>query len=719
MKIFKLLESCKFIQAKVGNILIGVPSDILKKIGSKKNLGVPTILVQPDINHYKGIPQFAIEFPLLYFLFIGNYLFKKRFILLTKDEEHKKKEIEVLSHIIPAPPMEFFIKNGMDKKTAIGIRKEIDYLVLKKDGKILDIEDMIEFIVPDENNGYTITENENKLRINRLGNNKFEIIENDNQKSNTELVYKHELPIKINYQLPSSYICPRFGLVNLGSRSGFDPDSYTTTFIITINGVMGLLDCSAYLFDQLNQFGLSFEDIKFVLLTHIHDDHCNLSPIVYKISRTIPIITTKDIYESVVIKITNIIDEITEEDFKKQFPLIEIKAGYDKEGEVLNFYGAKIYAHRTIHSVSCIGFTIKIASKSLFFSGDTISPKKIFEYRDKKVISNKRAEYLVDKLNGDYTRALIDGGGGIIHGNPDEFQAKRGLHFVHVSPMCIENSLHNLLDAGQSLQLISAKMLNENITYHIIKILSSIGISIYDPWMKVFLNSGRLVNSQQYEFLAIEGEMDDSGFFMVLSGEVEVIVGTSRIVSHRQGSFFGELALLEEKRGIRQAGIRISSITALLWEIPAEVFQSYIKSSKRKEEFYNIRKNIKILEDMPFIKGLSGIAITKLANVSNMISFPEGSEIIINKADKKIIFLLSGQLKIIKDQKIIEEIIPIYDRGQVEEISKKIKDFKNSKIIAKNNIEIFEIAKDEYNEVLNKHKGLYSPIRSKKNTYKV
>ena len=71
MKIYRLLDSSKFLKSKVGNVLIGVPSDILKKIGSSKNLGIPTILVQPDITHYDGIPQFAVEFPLYYFLFVG------------------------------------------------------------------------------------------------------------------------------------------------------------------------------------------------------------------------------------------------------------------------------------------------------------------------------------------------------------------------------------------------------------------------------------------------------------------------------------------------------------------------------------------------------------------------------------------------------------------------------------------------------------------------
>jgi len=417
-------------------------------------------------------------------------------------------------------------------------------------------------------------------------------------------------------------------------------------------------------------------------------------------------ITTKDIYKSAVLKTVSNLDNVTKEDFKKQFPLIEIKAGYDKQEQPINIYGAKVYAHRSIHSIPCIGFTIHIKNKTLFFSGDTISPKKIKEFYDKGVISESRAKYLIDKLNQNYTRALIDGGGGVIHGNPDEFKPKRGLHMVHVDPKSIESSLHNLLDAGQNLELIHSKSVNENILYRMSKILRTLGISIFNSWFKVFINAGRLVHSQQYEFLALEGEIDDSGVFLVLSGNVEVIKDRKVIANYGQGTFFGELALLEEKKGKRDAAIRVSSITATLWEIPQHVFQSYIKSSDKKEEFYYFRDSLNRIRSIKPFNLLNGEALSYLAPHFREIKYKKQSDISLQNPENEEVLLISGVIGTIEDEdsQIVHETYKVNENNIIN-ISSLIRRT-DCQLVAQTELRLILINRNVYNNLLKTHPGL-------------
>lgn len=714
MKIHDLLKSSRLIETKTGNVLFGVPSDVLKRINSL-GLGIPTVLVEPDIRNINGISQFAPEFPLYYFLFVGGNLFKKRFIILMKDEQSKQEEIKILSQMLIGSDIQHMTKNGVEEETAKQLRAEMDFMALKNsDGSIIRIEELIQFITPDDDKGYFIEENGVRLRINRKGDNRFEIIEDDTNKTVFQLEKELELPIPITYQLSKSYIPPAFGLINLGSRSGFDPDGYTTTMIVSINGVMGLLDGSAYVLQQLSHFGLSFEDIKYIFITHTHDDHCNLSPIAVHTMRRIPVITTRDIYESAVSKTISNLENITEDDFKRQFPLIEVKAGYDKQEAPIILYGAKIYAHRTIHSIPCIGFTIYIKNKSLFFSGDTLSPKKIKEFYSKGVISENRAKYLISKLNHNYTRALIDGGGGLIHGNPDEFKPRRGLHMVHVDPKSIESSLHNLLDAGQNLELISSKSINENLLYRVAKILRTLGIGIFDAWFKVFINAGRLVHSQQYEFLALEGEVDESGLFLVLSGEVEVIKDRKVIAKYGQGTFFGELALLEDKKGKRDAAIRISSITASLWEIPQHIFHSYIKSSRKKEEFYYFRDSLNRIRNVRPFNSLNGEALSFLAPHFREITYEAGKEIPIQRPGEDDALLIDGSIKTIENEssQIIHDTYRVNENNIIINISSLVRQ-KNCRLIAQTKVKLVLINKNIYSNLLKTHPGLAFTIQSK------
>ena len=40
-------------------------------------------------------------------------------------------------------------------------------------------------------------------------------------------------------------------------------------------------------------------------------------------------------------------------------------------GHILRINGAEMKVHYSLHSIPCLGFTIKMLDKSIFFSGDT------------------------------------------------------------------------------------------------------------------------------------------------------------------------------------------------------------------------------------------------------------------------------------------------------------------------------------------------------------
>src|SRR5690606_18810356 len=142
----------------------------------------------------------------------------------------------------------------------------------------------------------------------------------------------------------------KLGLEILGSASGFTADEPCTGLALCYNGDYILVDSLPYLDKQLFARGISKNQVSAVFLTHLHDDHCALFPLVL-MPRRVDVITTREIWHMAVDKLScnlNLEREIVAD----YFNLVEVQPG-----ETLNYYGLDITPHLTVHSIPTIGAT--------------------------------------------------------------------------------------------------------------------------------------------------------------------------------------------------------------------------------------------------------------------------------------------------------------------------------------------------------------------------
>ncbi len=709
MKVLNLLSGCKMVETSIGKIMFGAPSDIVKLINFY-NYDSPVIVVQPDRNEVEGVHQFGIEFLLYTFLFMNERREDgEKLILLIKNEDQKKLVEEMLRVTLLGSTEEEYKKYGLTEEHYKQLLSEAKELALKsKNGNIVSIKDLIDFRIPQNNNFYKIEKNNNDLIITRHGNNHFSIKDyslGTEEDININIEGKPQLPIQITYRPQRPYISPAFGILNLGSRSGFDHKQFSTTFLLSINGVMGLIDSGAYVPSELEVFGIKVDSIKFLMLTHAHDDHCNIASIIYSKTRKLDIITSKEIYEALIIKLKAVFSDQSREEIESKLRFIEIKPGLSEPGEKLWLYGSEVRAHRTVHPIPCIGFTIKCWGKKLFFSGDTIGPDAIKKLVEKDVVPIERYKFLRKILTDtNYDCSLIDGGAGIIHGNPNEFKPAPGQYFIHLDPEKLRDTSYAALDAGQLITLKGVKRHPTNVTIKAIQVLQSLGIDIDDSWMIALMNASRMVDSRQWEYTVLEGRKDNRGFFIVIDGSVEVIIKQNCIASFTDGSFFGELAILDKDLPTRKASIRTASNTALLWEIRPEVFRQFIRYYNASEKILSVREKLTHLVQVKALQQIPDIAKTELARDSQKMSFKKGDYLTKEGSDEQDLFVLTkGEVEIRKEDQVVAKI---GSNKLVGEMAAFAGGKRTADVIANSDeVNVLKIKDSMYTKLLNEYPG--------------
>ena len=115
----------------------------------------------------------------------------------------------------------------------------------------------------------------------------------------------------------------QFGVTVLGGASGFIADKPCSGLILHYNSEHMLIDCVPYLEQALNARGISSTEIRSLFLTHIHDDHCNIFPLL-RLSNKVRLIATKEIFWMAMMKLS-LQTMMPIEDLSQMFHFIEVK----------------------------------------------------------------------------------------------------------------------------------------------------------------------------------------------------------------------------------------------------------------------------------------------------------------------------------------------------------------------------------------------------------
>ncbi len=644
MKIIDIIPGVKIYLTENYSILFGCPPEIIKHL-MIRNISMPDYIVIPDTLYKNGIVQNATEFPLYYNLFVLGNFFKGKKINILGNPSQISNNRQLLSLTLLGPTLEEYNVLG-DSKYFNGLYNESRFLSLKnKDGSEVSIDGFVNFLSFSQD----IIENQ-YFKLFHKSKNVYEIDGNFIDINFNE-------PQFPPYDLRPDFVPLKpmdFGVDILGGSSGFSATKPCSGIVINHDSEYMLVDCLPYLEYSLNARGISKHQVKSLFLTHIHDDHCNIFPLV-EFDNKIKFLATKEIYWMACKKLS-LMTEHPVESFYHYFDFIELKPYTENE-----FYGMSINPHYTVHSIPTIGakFTMKCngQKRSIVFVGDNKALPSIKEMSEQGVVYREKYEYLQKLYHEHYDLLFSDGGMGILHGDPrDSIHSKSSrVIFLHLENLPKEyDTTFTLASHGKRYVISEA----DDKSYYIktLLILNDRYSGIAEEWQTTLLSNMNIVTYNTGDIIMKQGDLSNKYIYIILSGAVSILYHDGQelkeLAVKNSGDIIGDMAAIN--RVEKRSASVVAKIPVTLSEIDEELFYSFVKSEQRIDEIqrkWNIHSELE--RCYPF-SNFSEIVNEKIVrNAQRLFINQDHSIIEQGSIGNDFYIILSGCFQIIQDGKVV------------------------------------------------------------------
>jgi CRP-like cAMP-binding protein/phosphoribosyl 1,2-cyclic phosphodiesterase len=347
---------------------------------------------------------------------------------------------------------------------------------------------------------------------------------------------------------PLEYRPPTFGVTLIGSGHGFDARAKTSGFVLWFNGKGVLIDPPVHTTAWLKSQGINPRSIEDIILTHCHADHD--SGTLQKILQEgrVRLHTSPTVLHSFARKY-RALTGLTQGQFLSLFDFHPVMLD-----ESVNIAGAGFRFQYKFHPVPTLGFETYFRGKSFAYSCDTLwDPEVLQQLAEEGLFSPSRAEDLID-FPWHHSLILHEAGIPPIH-TPVSVLAqlpadvKERLYLVHISDSAIpEGSGLRLAPTGAADSLsIPVPETELSLAQRSLDLLAHVDLfrQLYVDKAAEFLRFAKYRSYESGEQVIQSGQPGND-FYMILSGEAEILRQgvTVRVLSRYE--YFGEFAVVED-----------------------------------------------------------------------------------------------------------------------------------------------------------------------------
>ncbi len=591
-------------------VLIGQPPEVLKGLLLKNILRFDT-LVLTDWKERDGSLLNNLEFPLYYFLFMGNGLKDGRKLNLVGESADITRIMRLLRLTLLGPSKQELESWGTDPHLQREWLAASQHLALKNaQGGIRQVEDYFEAVPLIDGVAYTP-----RFRITSWGANKYELTSVD---GTATVDLNEDTEIHPPYPMQQDFV-PRelvkLGLEILGSASGFTANEPCTGLALCYNGDYILIDSIPYLDKHLFARGISKNQISAVFLTHLHDDHCALFPLILMPGK-VDIISTRAIFTMAMEKLSchlNWKREVIEE----YFEFVEVIPG-----QTINYYGLDILAHITVHSIPTVGATFsttyKGQQKRICVIGDNHGMGAIRTMTQDGIVGKETYATLQDIYTQRFDLLVADGGAGAIHGDPaDALRSdSERVVFVHVEHLSNKfNTTFSLASSGKRYTVLDGDVgIYTSLMNHYLSVW--LGEPLSNRWARSILAEEEIRRYNAGDVIMVQEARTRGYVFLILTGYCEVVTfdgeALHTVAQLQAGEIIGEMAVITGSRKRNASVVASSPVTLCVFS--EETFHAFITSEGYRDKLltrWAIRMQLK---QLPQFSNLISTVLEKLAH---------------------------------------------------------------------------------------------------------
>jgi CRP-like cAMP-binding protein len=583
----------------------------MKKAGEE----ISTVYVLTDKSIFEGVNYLDITFPVFEHFFLHK---GRKTVFLCASQKLADRVKALVREEIFGPTPDELTAAEMDPEDVKDISAEMNYFLVKgADGIPLKLEDwvtVIPFI-------------DNKVQVNDVtiekdqGRDVFQVFEKGVPLCRADLQKWEDYKLNEDFGSEEPGRNTEFGVYFFDPSTGFDPDRLTSSFIIWIGeGRAIVVDPLAFLPKFLEKRRIDPYDIEFLYLTHTHSDHDD--GIIEQVlnGRAVKVMTSRVILESFIRKVMAITDW-KEEDARKLIQFVELAPGKP----LMIHDDLQIDFDYAFHSVPTGRFVITYKGKKISYSADTLyDPDLVKKLVADGIVSQRRADTILGFIWG--ADLIVHDAGGGIHTSPDwleklPFDTREKVIAVHVHGIGAGTGLRQA-GRGDETTLIPCDEVAK--FKRVMKLIDRIPLFVtlsLKQKMEI-LENARHERFEPGAVMVKEGDRADR-FFIVVSGEAEVLVQDKSRGFLSKGDYFGEIALLELKA--RTASIRAKTIVSVL-SLDQVKFNTY--KNQIYETFKSIISTRDIIRRTDLFKKLPRREIDSLAAVFLSREYKKGQYVI-------------------------------------------------------------------------------------------
>lgn len=524
------------------------------------------------------------------------------------------------------------------------LKREMDvFAVCSEDKRTNFIDNFVRFHHFDSNGEVTFTGKSGvKLKIHQTRIGTFKLYKKRKLIDNFDLPLTYENKELINIAKAPMEI-PELGITFVGSGTGFDPDTYTSCFIIWINGKAIAVDLLANCENHFRHLGIASGDINHIFISHLHGDHDAGLLEKLMIGEKTYLLTSHLIFDSFLRK-AEALTRFTAESITDFVNFVNLDTG--KEIGIPGIEGAYITFDYAFHSIPTGRFKLRYKRSNgkelkIGFSGDTkYDPEKVNKlYRD-RIITAARRDSILGFL-WDCDLIVHEAGGGILHTEvkdlmdlPEKIRKKCILTHTDLNTRKLKGFC--FASEGETISLIKKKYspsIND-----IIPLIKNTGLfpKFTSRQFDHLLEGCSIEDYSKGKYVFKQGDAGHK-FYIILSGFAEVIKDDKVISIYGKGTFLGELALINKDQK-RRASIRSKSKLQLLG-ISRSFYNKFHLSTTIRERLYELTD---------FFRGSANTSLIGYISRGEFMIFEKGEEIItFGTTSKDVYILICGEVDVI------------------------------------------------------------------------
>lgn len=595
-------------------ILFGQPPEVLKGLLLNEISSFDTIVLT-DIKEKDGSLLNNLEFPFYFFLFVANGLAEGRRLKIVGAEDDIERAMRLLQLTLLGPTERELDDWGTEEALKREWLAVSDHLALSDEtGRTIPVEGFFEHI-PFRDNCADI----GSLTIEHTGCDAYRVVSTE---GTATVDLRDDVEITPTYHVQGDYVpggLVKLGIEVLGGASGFTLDEPCTGLALCYNGDYLLIDALPFLDQNLFSRGIAKNQISAVFLTHLHDDHCSMFPLM-QMPHRVEVITTREIFDMAMEKLACSLGW-EQEVVAEHFTLVEVRPG-----KTLNYFGLMITPHLTVHSIPTVGATFRVIhkgfSRSLCVVGDNTSMTAVREMNRSGIVRDSTLANLERIYTDRFNMLIADGGAGAIHGDPADAihsEADRVV-FVHVEELSNEfNTTFSLAGAGKRYTILDgdSSLYSSQINHYLTNWL---GRPFPNRWMRSLLAEEEVRRFNQDDVIIVQGTETRGFVYLVLTGYCDVVRHDGKqftTVAHLQaGDIIGEMAVITGV-GTRNASV-VATTPVTVCVFAEEIFRSFITSEGFADhllERWEVRPVIRTLSQ--FLE-LTSTTLEKLGAITRM-----------------------------------------------------------------------------------------------------